>query len=132
MALLESPLHVPDGVDEATAAPTLTLVADRSDASVEPSAAAAPAVRELFVQDPQPWDRLDSSYFATVAKGIVAGILVLFVYMAIIMKVAMPDMPMWPLIGGAFFIAMWPGALGGVVGVGIWSQKHHKELFGDH
>ena len=85
------------------------------------------------MQNPIPFPELDRSYLRMVAKGVVGGILVLWVLMIAVMKNAMPDMPGAALVGGAFFVGMWPGALGGVVAVGAWSNRHHGEVFGkDH
>ena len=124
MALTETFLPA----EPAPTAPVLTVVPDAIAVIETPDD--HETVHELAVQNPIPFPELDRSFLRMVAKGVAAGILVLTAIMIFVLKHAMPDMPGAALVGGAFFIGLWPGALGGVVAVGVWSEGHHGEVFG--
>lgn len=72
---------------------------------------------------------VDRGFGQAIAKGYVGGVIVIALIVIGIMRMAAPDVTGWSLAIIPIGVAVWIGVLGGVIAVGLWSQRHERDLF---
>lgn len=85
----------------------------------------APADRE-WTHDP-----LERSFFGTVGRGYVIGILVFGLFAFAMIRTQAKDWGVGAAIGAAAFVAFFAGVLGGVVLIGLWAMKNEELIRGN-
>ena len=76
-------------------------------------------------------DPLERSFFGTVGRGYVVGIVVFGLFALLVTRTQAPDWGIGAAIGGAAFVAFFAGVLGGVVLIGLWAMKNEELIRGN-
>ena len=85
----------------------------------------APADRE-WTHDP-----LERSFFGTVGRGYVIGIIVFGLFAFAMIRTQAKDWGVAAALGAAAFVAFFAGVLGGVVLIGLWAMKNEELIRGN-
>lgn len=85
----------------------------------------APADRE-WTHDP-----LERSFFGTVGRGYVIGIIVFGLFAFVMIRTQAKDWGVAAALGAAAFVAFFAGVLGGVVLIGLWAMKNEELIRGN-
>ena len=85
----------------------------------------APADRE-WTHDP-----LERSFFGTVGRGYVIGIIVFGLFAFVMIRTQAKDWGVAPPSAAAAFVAFFAGVLGGVVLIGLWAMKNEELIRGN-
>jgi hypothetical protein len=91
----------------------------------------------LVAADAHPQDRewthdpLERSFFSTVGKGYLVGIVVFGLFGFLVARTQAPDWGTGAAIGAALFVAVFAGILGGVVLIGLWAMKNEELIRGN-
>jgi hypothetical protein len=76
-------------------------------------------------------DPLERSFFGTVGRGYVIGILVFGLFAFAMIRTQAKDWGLGAAIGAAAFVAFFAGVLGGVVLIGLWAMKNEELIRGN-
>ncbi len=76
-------------------------------------------------------DPLERSFFGTVGRGYVIGIIVFGLFAFAMIRTQAKDWGVGAAIGGAAFVAFFAGVLGGVVLIGLWAMKNEELIRGN-
>jgi hypothetical protein len=76
-------------------------------------------------------DPLERSFFGTVGRGYVIGILVFGLFAFVMIRTQAKDWGVGAAIGAAAFVAFFAGVLGGVVLIGLWAMKNEELIRGN-
>jgi hypothetical protein len=76
-------------------------------------------------------DPLERSFFSTVGRGYVIGIIVFGLFAFLLARTQAPDWGTGAAIGAAVFVAFFAGVLGGVVLIGLWAMKNEELIRGN-
>ena len=76
-------------------------------------------------------DPLERSFFGTVGRGYVIGIIVFGLFAFLLARSQAPEWGMGAAIGAAVFVAFFAGVLGGVVLIGLWAMKNEELIRGN-
>ena len=76
-------------------------------------------------------DPLERSFFSTIGKGYVVGIVVFGLFGFLVARTQAPDWGTGAAIGAALFVAVFAGILGGVVLIGLWAMKNEELIRGN-
>ena len=83
--------------------------------------------------DDREWthDPLERSFFSTIGKGYLVGIVVFGLFGFLVARTQAPDWGTGAAIGAALFVAVFAGILGGVVLIGLWAMKNEELIRGN-
>jgi hypothetical protein len=76
-------------------------------------------------------DPLERSFFGTVGRGYVIGIIVFGLFAFLLARTQAPEWGTGAAIGAAVFVAFFAGVLGGVVLIGLWAMKNEELIRGN-
>jgi hypothetical protein len=76
-------------------------------------------------------DPLERSFFSTVGKGYLVGIVIFGLFGFLVARTQAPDWGTGAAIGAALFVAVFAGILGGVVLIGLWAMKNEELIRGN-
>jgi hypothetical protein len=76
-------------------------------------------------------DPLERSFFSTIGRGYVVGIVVFGLFGFLVARTQAPDWGTGAAIGAALFVAVFAGILGGVVLIGLWAMKNEELIRGN-
>jgi hypothetical protein len=76
-------------------------------------------------------DPLERSFFATVGRGYLIGVLIFGLFAFLVARTQAPEWGTAAAIGGAAFVAVFVGVLGGVVLIGLWAMKNEELIRGN-
>ena len=76
-------------------------------------------------------DPLERSFFGTVGRGYVIGIIVFGLFAFAMIRTQAKDWGVGAAIGAAAFVAFFAGVLGGVVLIGLWAMKNEELIRGN-
>ena len=76
-------------------------------------------------------DPLERSFFGTVGRGYVIGIIVFGLFAFAMIRTQAKDWGVAAAIGAAAFVAFFAGVLGGVVLIGLWAMKNEELIRGN-
>jgi hypothetical protein len=76
-------------------------------------------------------DPLERSFFSTVGRGYVIGIIVFGLFAFLLARTQAPDWGFGAALGAAAFVAFFAGVLGGVVLIGLWAMKNEELIRGN-
>jgi hypothetical protein len=76
-------------------------------------------------------DPLERSFFSTVGRGYVIGIIVFGLFAFLLARTQAPEWGTGAAIGAAVFVAFFAGVLGGVVLIGLWAMKNEELIRGN-
>jgi hypothetical protein len=76
-------------------------------------------------------DPLERSFFGTVGRGYVIGIIVFGLFAFAMIRTQAKGWGVGAAIGGAAFVAFFAGVLGGVVLIGLWAMKNEELIRGN-
>jgi hypothetical protein len=76
-------------------------------------------------------DPLERSFFSTVGRGYLVGILVFGLFGFLVARTQAPEWGTGAAIGAALFVAVFAGILGGVVLIGLWAIKNEELIRGN-
>ena len=76
-------------------------------------------------------DPLERSFFATVGRGYLIGVLVFGLFAFLVARTQAPEWGTAAAIGAAAFVAVFVGVLGGVVLIGLWAMKNEELIRGN-
>jgi predicted lipid-binding transport protein (Tim44 family) len=76
-------------------------------------------------------DPLERSFFSTVGRGYLVGIVVFGLFGFLVARTQAPDWGTGAAIGAALFVAVFVGILGGVVLIGLWAMKNEELIRGN-
>ncbi len=76
-------------------------------------------------------DPLERSFFGTVGRGYVIGIIVFGLFAFAMIRTQAKDWGVGAAIGAAAFVAVFAGVLGGVVLIGLWAMKNEELIRGN-
>jgi hypothetical protein len=108
------------------------------DVEVVPSAEHDPPLEDTQytgAHDPgdREWthDPLERSFFGTVGRGYLIGIIVFGLFAFLLARTQAPDWGFGAAIGAGAFVAFFAGVLGGVVLIGLWAMKNEELIRGN-
>ncbi len=76
-------------------------------------------------------DPLERSFFSTVGRGYLVGIVVFGLFGFLVARTQAPEWGTGAAIGAALFVAVFAGILGGVVLIGLWAMKNEELIRGN-
>ena len=76
-------------------------------------------------------DPLERSFFGTVGRGYVIGIIVFGLFAFLMIRSQAPEWGTAAALGAAAFVAFFAGVLGGVVLIGLWAMKNEELIRGN-
>jgi hypothetical protein len=76
-------------------------------------------------------DPLERSFFGTVGRGYVIGIVVFGLFAFLLARTQAPEWGIGAAIGAGAFVAFFVGVLGGVVLIGLWAMKNEELIRGN-
>ena len=76
-------------------------------------------------------DPLERSFFGTVGRGYVIGIIVFGLFAFVMIRTQAKDWGVAAALGAAAFVAFFAGVLGGVVLIGLWAMKNEELIRGN-
>jgi hypothetical protein len=76
-------------------------------------------------------DPLERSFFSTIGRGYLVGIIVFGLFGFLVARTQAPDWGTGAAIGAALFVAVFAGILGGVVLIGLWAMKNEELIRGN-
>ena len=76
-------------------------------------------------------DPLERSFFGTVGRGYVIGIIVFGLFAFVMIRTQAKDWGVGAALGAAAFVAFFAGVLGGVVLIGLWAMKNEELIRGN-
>jgi hypothetical protein len=76
-------------------------------------------------------DPLERSFFSTVGRGYLVGMVVFGLFGFLVARTQAPDWGTGAAIGAALFVAVFAGILGGVVLIGLWAMKNEELIRGN-
>jgi hypothetical protein len=76
-------------------------------------------------------DPLERSFFSTVGRGYLVGMVVFGLFGFLVARTQAPDWGTGAAIGAALFVAVFAGILGGVVLIALWAMKNEELIRGN-
>jgi len=101
--------------------------------TTEQAHAAGPGGHDEHAAADREWthDPLERSFFGTVGRGYMIGIIVFGLFAFAMIRTQAKDWGVGAAIGGAAFVAFFAGVLGGVVLIGLWAMKNEELIRGN-